>query len=338
MRMVVGYFALVVATLASANTKTRKEPNADDDECYTAPGPAQPWAVACSSGGGNEGGCLRISVAVDATTTDMVSVELYPTAATGAAAGGTSAGKTALQRPNTHFVLGNVTAQGRLSGSVTSLSPDAEYRVAVRAHRQGCAEDGGNGTWSNLTWLNGPCRTSFHRQQRPAAARYQPPRAGTSSSPSSSTHWLEVFRFAEGDRTLPDFLDNHDSGDLGGDGAILFAFAGAPELEHTPITRYCVEVLNVTVQNTTTTTFHGSPVPSPYADYRSTNAPWMLSYVGGSALLPYGERTKGTEYESWCAMTADRYIGHQSRDSILRARCDTNACLLYTSPSPRDRG
>ena len=66
---------------------------------------------------------------------------------------------------------------------------------------------------------------------------------------------------------LPDFLDNHDSGDIGGDGVILSA---VPAANPGPMTRYCVEVMNTTVVNTTTTTFEGSPVASPYADYRST--------------------------------------------------------------------
>jgi hypothetical protein len=91
------------------------------------------------------------------------------------------------------------------------------------------------------------------------------------------------------------------------------------------MTRYCVEVMNTTVANTTTTTFEGSPVASPYSDYRSTNAPWAFSQYGDAGLIPYGEYTPGTEYSSWCDLVPDRYIGHLSRASILAAACNTNA-------------
>ena len=95
-----------------------------------------------------------------------------------------------------------------------------------------------------------------------------------------------------------------------------------------PITRYCVELLDTTITNTTTTTFDGSPVDSAYADYRSTNPPWVVEAVY-PGWLPYGEPTKGTEYASWCDLVPDRFIGHLSRRSILAADCDVNT----TSPT-----
>jgi hypothetical protein len=57
----------------------------------------------------------------------------------------------------------------------------------------------------------------------------------------------------------------------------------------------CVEVLNTTVEGTTTTTFKGAPTPAPYADYRSTNPPWLVSSMWPK-LMPYGEYTIGVEY------------------------------------------
>jgi len=76
-------------------------------------------------------------------------------------------------------------------------------------------------------------------------------RARAGASGSGAEHFL-----VEAERTLLDFLDNHDSGDAGGDGAIasnLGAYIGAA-----PITRCYIEVLSTTVPNTTTTTFHGA--------------------------------------------------------------------------------
>ena len=304
-----------------------------DSACYTGPAPDAPRSLVCD-GGPNS---LQLSATVDASATDLVSFELAPKAAAGdanvardPAPGAARAAATSdPARPTAHYTLAADSA-GRVSGWATGLAADTEYLVAARAHRRGCAEDGGNGTWSSLRWCNHPCRTdsSSRSGARPRPGGAGSRRRGVGGDPAElpgggpATHHLEVFRFAEAERTLPDFLDNHDSGDAGGDGAIasnLGAYIGAA-----PITRYCVEVLNTTVPNTTTTTFRGAPAASRYADYRSTNAPWVAKSVGQSALLPYGERVAGAEYASWCAMVADRYIGHLSRGNIIAAGCDTS--------------
>ena len=298
------------------------------DACYTGHGPDQPWGLVCK-GGPNS---LQLSASVDARAADLVSFELAPNAAArdanvardqsqgraGAAHAHAHApaAPAAGARPTVHYTLA-ADAAGRVSGRVPGLAADTECLVAARAHRRGCAEDGGNGTWSTLRWSDHACRTGGSRSGDSRSAG-----GATAQLPGPPTHHLEVFRFAEAERTLPDFLDNHDSGDAGGDGAIasnLGAYIGAA-----PITRYCVEVLKTTVPNTTTTTFRGAPAASRYADYRSTNAPWVAKAVGQSALLPYGERAAGAEYASWCAMVADRYIGHLSRGNIVAAGCDTS--------------
>jgi len=62
---------------------------------------------------------------------------------------------------------------------------------------------------------------------------------------------------------------------------------------------------------------------SPYADYRSTNPPWLIApFLPG--LLAFGERTRGVEYASWCDLAEDRYIGHLSRANIVAAGCATD--------------
>jgi hypothetical protein len=252
---------------------------------------------------------------VDAEATDKVSVELYRV-------------DDSMQRANVHYMM--AAERGRVSGFVPGLDSDTQYRIALRAHRQGCAEDGGNGTWSGITWQGSLCRTAINgslEEPRAHAPSVSPPTVFSSSTLGPATHWLEVIRTAEVGRTLPDFLDNHDSGDVGGDGAIISIFSGG--FTNSPITRYCVEVLNTTVANTTTTTFLGAPVASPYSDYRSSNPPWLLQEAGDEGLLPFGEQVQGVEYGSWCALAPDRYLGHLSRANIVAAGCDTN----QTSPT-----
>jgi len=221
---------------------------------------------------------LHVTGAVD-TIVDMVSVELRHGNASGP--------------PNVHFTL--AASAGRLDGRVTGLDQGAAYRLAVRTHRAGCAEDGANGTWSDLLSVSGACETL---SEEAATAREAVPSVDVPEA-RVATRWLEVFRIAEANRSLPDFLDNHDSGDMGGDAAIASLAIGAPNLTlfDGPITRYCVELLDTTIANTTTTTFAGAPVDSAYADYRSTNPPWVVqqTYPGW---MPFGEHTSGTEYAS----------------------------------------
>jgi hypothetical protein len=114
--------------------------------------------------------------------TDAVSVELYST----------KLGLT--EKPNIHYVL--ATDGRRLVGSVPGLEAGAGYRAAVRAHRRGCAEDGANGTWSGLTWLDGVCTPLPGSDARLVESA----RPRDDSGPV--THWLEVFRISEAGRLL----------------------------------------------------------------------------------------------------------------------------------------
>ena len=143
------------------------------------------------------------------------------------------------------------------------------------------------------------------------------------------TNWLEVFRLAEQNRLLPDFLDNHDSGDYGGVGGLV----SMSVMNHqsitkkrldTPITRYCVEVLNATISDTTTTTQGASPTASPYADYRSTNPLWYMWQLSPfRPLIKYGEQIPGAEYWSWCELYTDRNLGQLPFDHV--ECCDSNS-------------
>jgi len=147
-----------------------------------------------------------------------------------------------------------------------------------------------------------------------------------------ATHWLEVYRSTEQLRLVPDFLDNHDSGDSGGVGGLLSMSVQNtitdPGFYASPVTRYCVEVLNVTIKDTTTTTEDATPSDSPYADYRSTNPVWQFWQIPRyRPLIEYGEVTPGAEYASWCDLFEDRNIGQLSNNHV--ECCDSN----FTSPT-----
>jgi len=270
------------------------------DPCYAAPLPSPATDLSCDGGASS----LHVTATTDAKMIDMVSVEAYPENFT-------------VGKPNVHMTL--AAHEGKVDGWVSGLEPGTPYNLAVRAHRAGCAEDAGNGTWSQLVWLADSCRTLAGKE--PRRVRPAPRAAGV------ATHWIEVFRMVEANRSLPDFLDNHDSGDMGGDGAVATLALGHGDgalFASGPITRYCVEVLNTTIPNTTTTTFAGAPVDAPYSDYRSTNPPWLLASTREKDLASLGEVTNGTEYASWCDLVEDRYLGHLSRTSLLAAKCDTH--------------
>jgi len=275
------------------------------DPCYVRPGPAVATKLACQGGPGS----LRVTAAVDAETVDYVSVELSLAASH--------------LRPNIHMTL--AARAGQLDGWVSGLASGVDYRFGVRTHRFGCAEDAGNGTWSEVEMLEGTCHTLDLGAE--VESTVEPRGQG------AATRWLEVFRMAEAGRTIPDFLDNHDSGDMGGDAAISSLILGEASgglFGGGIITRYCIEIQNVTIAGTTTTSFAGTPRDSAFADYRSTNPPWMLEQEPfySPKWFEAAEWTSGTEYASWCDLLPDRYWGHLSRASILAAHCEPNMTSL----------
>lgn len=280
--------------------------------CDTGPKPSPPARVACAAAVG------AISVTVEAAgdDADYASIELFR-------------GDETL--PRVHYTTP--------FGAAAAVPADGPYRVAARAHLRGCAEDGGNYTFSTLTFAAAPCA----------------PASGRGARASDSSTYREMLRMTEWGRTLPDFLDNHDAGDRGGLGVTTSLFVGVGNatearrrglpLRRSPVgsslssdlwTRYCVEIEAAVVENTTTTTFRGAPAPSPFSDYRSTNPLWsMRDMLGWMTWLPRPAKnwehmlaafveTPGAEYASACVVSTDRYIGQLSRGNILAADCATD--------------
>jgi len=390
------------------------------DRCGTGPAPLAPALVICAPSAA-EAGALNVRGTVD-DETDYVSIEL---------------GWASDLRPRVHLIalVDTSTKEWSASLPVASLTgvigANGGYAVAVRAHLAGCAEDGGAFAFSNLTWASA-CVASASATAHDAdalataAARHLDTNRGSASATKPKTRWLEVFRMSEEGRMLPDFLDNHDSGDLGGDGVATSLFLGMPSSQRSQLarqavassglsrgglpgkiqrrlfgpwlsgapnalrsgsagdssignvgggdggtaggtlsaanrgntgesshigttdtaevdvsaspfpptiwTRYCVEILETSVPNTTTTSFGGLPMSSPFSDYRSTN-PWDLI----TQLPPLSEyywthaalTTPGSEYGSWCDLLPDRAIGQLSRQNILNAYCVSSLYIVY---------
>mmetsp|Transcript_63677 Transcript_63677/g.197612 ORF Transcript_63677/g.197612 Transcript_63677/m.197612 type:complete len:517 (+) Transcript_63677:38-1588(+) len=144
---------------------------------------------------------------------------------------------------------------GVARASIPGLEAGRQYRVFARAHRRG-QQEGDPDAWSNVSAESVLCNGSG----------LEPPAPGAAASPAARTRWLEVFRLASG-AAYPDFLDQHNAGDLVGE----FAIAGSMMLTpaRSPLTRYCVELLDVMLPNISTASLSGGPEPSPFADYLS---------------------------------------------------------------------
>mmetsp|Transcript_108117 Transcript_108117/g.349022 ORF Transcript_108117/g.349022 Transcript_108117/m.349022 type:complete len:517 (+) Transcript_108117:64-1614(+) len=142
---------------------------------------------------------------------------------------------------------------GVARASIPGLEAGRQYRVFARAHRRG-QQEGDPDAWSNVSAKSVLCSGS---------GLDEPP--ATRSAAAVRTRWLEVFRLALG-AAYPDFLDQHNVGDLVGE----FTMGGGMALlPHTPLTRYCVELLDVMLPNISTASLSGGPEPSPFADYLS---------------------------------------------------------------------
>ena len=106
--------------------------------CSLAPGPLPVSRLRCE---GKADG-LHVAGTVSAEV-DTVSIEVSTASAKYGA--------------DLHYVA---VAVGNFSTVVPLTGGTAQFRVAARAHRRSCAEDGGNGTWSSLMYLEGTCSSA----------------------------------------------------------------------------------------------------------------------------------------------------------------------------------
>jgi len=205
--------------------------------------PAAPDGIFCGDEKTAAGGTLPVRTKANASLVDQLSFEI-------ALPGG---------RPFLGFTapLGH---DGVAEVAIPGLRPSTAYEVSVRAHRRG-EQEGNPGSWSSLGSVNATCWSSgaSPSSRIPSGLEIAP------ESPKAATRWLEVYRMARGAQ-LADFLDQHNVGDLLG----LFGMIGQllPSLS-LPLTRYCVEILDVNLPNITTGNSDGELRQSNFADYAS---------------------------------------------------------------------
>ena len=144
------------------------------------------------------------------------------------------AGSTAAEARDFPFASVTVAAPATPSPSlgfgakatIEELRPSTDYFFKVRAH---CSESGLLGChggaeqmiagWSNFSAVI-PCTTKAADDEEP------PPAPATPVGGGVETMWLEVFRVTENMMPWPDFLANHNTGDLHGDVAFMSRGSG----------------------------------------------------------------------------------------------------------------
>lgn len=153
------------------------------------------------------------------------------------------------------FPTTSVTVPGTaLAATLDELQPGTDYFFKLRAHcgaagLLGCS--GGDGQmisgWSNFSAVV-PCTTAAPDDAGAGAGEHGE-RAAVSRQPAAvvETFWLEAWRVTENMMTFPDYLSNHNSGDLDGDVAFLSHEGGTGrshffDFMSSPRVKYCVEI------------------------------------------------------------------------------------------------
>jgi len=205
--------------------------------------PAAPEGIFCGDRKTAAGGTLPVRTKANSSLIDELSFEV--------------------SLPGGKPFLGFTTLLGRDGNAevaIPGLRPSTEYEVSVRAHRRG-EQEGNPDSWSPLGAVNATCLSSGASlpSRTPAGPEIAP------ETPRVAARWLEVYRMARGAQ-LADFLDQHNAGDLVGEFAML---GQLPMTQGMPLTRYCVEILDVKLPNITTGNSDGEPRLSNFANYAS---------------------------------------------------------------------
>mmetsp|Transcript_62186 Transcript_62186/g.157055 ORF Transcript_62186/g.157055 Transcript_62186/m.157055 type:complete len:531 (-) Transcript_62186:114-1706(-) len=165
-----------------------------------------------------------------------------------------------LDRPFVGFTA-PVGRDGVARAMIPGLRPATKYAISVRAHRRG-KQEGDPEAWSAVSAANTTCLSVGASAASPKIP--MEPEAAPAKQ-KVATRWLEVYRFATAAK-LPDFLDQHNAGDLVAEFAMLGQLKSVPNL---PLTRYCVEILDTLLPNITTGKMDGEPIQSNFADFAS---------------------------------------------------------------------
>jgi hypothetical protein len=217
-------------------------------------------------------GILKVEYSAESSLVDIVSFEV--------SLADRDAGS--VHHPFIHFttLLGNAV-------EIPGVEVGVQYLVHARAHLRGHSE-GDPASWSKLTGHSLTCTATLGSAAGEVVQDAMPQLVTV----RAKTQWLEVYRQnTNGD--LPDFLDAHNSADLFGQFTTYSAMM--VEKPH-PITRYCIELLEVALPGIMTTSTSGQPMQSHFADYGSC--------IGGDCI---------------CMVLADRMITRQPREQISEA-------------------
>lgn len=220
----------------------------------------------------------------------------------------------------------SVTVTGT-SATIDELKPSTDYFFKVRAHCAATGFDGCTGGaaqmiagWSNFSAIV-PCTTS----SATTTAVSQPSAAVKLHSVAAvDTMFLEVYRVTENMKTWPDFLANHNSGDLLGDSAFLTNSGGSMTPGHSdshffdfitsPRVRYCVEVQKVDLSDVSRTSSYPPfiPINQSFSDYLSCNG------AGGGGTAGNGDPLGWENYTCICDNHIDRTFSHQTDEQLAK--------------------
>lgn len=202
--------------------------------------PPLPAQITCRSGGLS--GTIQVSCKAEASSTDEV--------AFGVARADDGSGFA-----HVHYVV-DIASDGVATAVIPGLTAGVEYKVTARAHSKGSSE-GWNEKWSAMTSESASCKAGIAQISNHASVSHN---ASAHAAIAKST-WIEVYRYrgpspaghmpgSITDYNLPDFLDNHCTGDVNKQMSRWDYPGASGQVDYNVVsyTRYCVEVLEVSLE------------------------------------------------------------------------------------------
>eukprot|EP01051_Picozoa_sp_SAG22_P009559 SAG22_NODE_804_length_7097_cov_173.117176_4_plen_453_part_00 len=210
------------------------------------------------------------------------------------------------------------------SATIVELKHGTDYFFKLRVHcgvaasggLAGCA--GGDlqmiSGWSNFTAAI-PCTTATLESGAAAASGGE-----LLPQPLVETFWLEAWRVTENQLTTPDFLANHNSGDLDGDVAFLSHSGGTGtsnffDFMTSPRVRYCVEIAKVDLSSVGRTSSY-----PPFLKQNETFSDYASCNGFGRGGAPYApgppDPLEWQNYSCLCDNHIDRTFAHQTKAQL----------------------